>query len=97
MAGIPSWIWLAVGLLIAITSWYVELTLFFWLGWLMIIVGAAKFVIAFTSREKESAQEKSTVNHLMPQQHKEHYGRCSCGNMVFSTQQYCHVCGKRLR
>ena len=93
---IPAWAWLLVGLVIAVTSWHVEMPLFFWLGWAFIAVGIGKYVIGFLLREKETPQERKTVQHLAPQQSHQYY-RCPCGNAVRATDNFCTHCGRRLR
>jgi UPF0716 family protein affecting phage T7 exclusion len=104
MAKLPAWSWLTVGLLIAITSWYVEIPLFFWLGWLFILVGAAKFLIGYLLSKKETQEEKSAVQQAAhqprypPVRHASHqYYRCSCGNPVKASDNFCGYCGRRLR
>ena len=93
---LPAWVWLIVGLIIAFTSWYTEMELFFWLGWIFILVGSAKIIIGFIIRKKETPTEKKTAQQYTPQHHYQYY-RCSCGNTVRATDQYCTACGRNLR
>ncbi len=95
MAALPSWSWLLVGLIIAATSWTMEMPLFFWLGWLFVIVGIAKFVIGFLTRERETPQERRVMQQLAPAHHQ--YYRCPCGNPVRVADHFCNHCGRRLR
>jgi len=96
MAAIPSWAWLAIGLVISLTSWYVEMTLFFWLGLVFIVIGIMKLAAGFMLGEKETKQEKKTVHNLSPQ-HTHQYYRCACGNPVRVNDIFCSYCGRRLR
>lgn len=112
MAKLPAWSWLAVGLIIAVTSWYVEMTLFFWLGWVFIIIGAAKFLIWFMARRREApdtimhhphhrAVHAPAAHPSRGQARLGHYAhvyhRCVCGNPVRVTDLFCSACGRRLR
>jgi hypothetical protein len=110
-AKLPAWSWLAVGLVIAVTSWYVEMELFFWLGWVFIIIGIARFLLGFVFREKEQPRDITTHHthhrtihgtaHVSPGARYGHYAhyyhRCVCGSPVRMTDLFCSACGRRLR
>lgn len=99
MAKLPAWSWMLVGLVIAFTSWKVEMPLFFWLGWIFIIIGIAKLLIGLLTAKKETRQERRTVHQYAPrhQVHAHQYYRCSCGNPVKAMDNFCGYCGRRLR
>ena len=111
MAKLPAWSWLAVGLLLAVGSWYAGMSLFFWLGWLFVIVGAAKFLIGYMLPGKEPGAPTGHDIRRHPSMHPVHvdrhqsrlghyvhqYYRCSCGNPVRATDIFCSACGRRLR
>jgi hypothetical protein len=101
MAAIPSWLWLAIGLIVSVTSWYADMTLFFWLGCAFVVVGVAKIVIGFMLGKTETKAEKKVVQRLAPVQGQRHpahqYYRCPCGNPVKVSDIFCSYCGRRLR
>lgn len=101
MTALPSWSWLGVGLVVAITAWYTEMPLFFWLGWAFIIVGVAKFVFGYVTRKDESPQERKAVQRMLPPSRMQHvahqYYRCACGAAVRASDNFCTYCGRRLR
>lgn len=102
MAAIPSWLWLAVGLVVSVTAWYTEMSaFFFWIGCAFVVFGVAKLVIGFMLGPKETKQEKKVVQRLAPAQGQMHpahqYYRCPCGNPVKVSDIFCSYCGRRLR
>lgn len=104
MAKIPAWSWLAVGLIVAVTAWYAEMPLFFWLGWLFVAVGIAKFIIGYVVSEKTvevKPQHRPAHAHAAHQPRAVHpahqYYRCSCGAPVRASDNFCTHCGRRLR
>ncbi len=99
MAKLPPWSWLLAGLAIAITSWKVEMPLFFWLGWIFVIIGITKFLIMLLTSEKTTKTERRMTQQYAPihQAHTHQYYRCQCGNPARATDRFCNNCGRRLR
>jgi hypothetical protein len=99
MGAIPSIAWLVIGAAVVGISSYVGMPMFFWIGWLFIVMGIARLVIGFMIGKKETKTEKKTVQQAMPQHHGyvSKYYRCVCGNPVKITDNFCGYCGRRLR
>ena len=99
MAKIPAWSWLAVGLIVAMTAWYAEIPLFFWIGWLFVVVGIAKFIIGYVVSEKvvERKAAQQPTRHPAATHPAHQYYRCSCGAPVRASDTFCNHCGRRLR
>ncbi len=97
MAKIPSWIWLATGIAITLTSWYADLTLFFWVGLAFVVFGIAKIMAGYMLGGKETKIEKKIVHEMAPHRTAYKYYRCPCGNPVRVTDIFCSYCGRRLR
>jgi hypothetical protein len=96
MAAIPSLVWLLIGAIVVGVSWYIEMPLFFWIGWAFIALGIAKLAIGFILGKKETKQERKTASPAAQKHLQQHY-RCSCGNPVKITDNFCNYCGRRLR
>ncbi len=96
MAKIPAGVWLAVGIAVVLTAWYADMALFFWLGWAFAAFGIAKLVAGYMLGVKETHLEKKIVQQAMPRAAHQYY-RCSCGNPVKATDNFCSYCGRRLR
>lgn len=101
MAKIPAWSWLAVGLIVAMTAWYAEMPLFFWIGWFFVVIGIAKIIIGYVVSEKTievKPRQHAPATHRPAAAHPAHqYYRCSCGAPVRASDTFCNHCGRRLR
>ncbi len=99
MAAIPALVWFLIGAIVVGISWYMGMPLFFWIGWVFIIVGIARLTINFILGQKETKQEKKAIQTgPVVKKHPQHqYYRCSCNNPVKITDNFCNYCGRRLR
>ena len=99
MAKLPAWTWLGIGLLITIISGYMEIPLFFWIGWLFVVIGIAKIIIAAVLREKPEERKAAHAVMRVPtaRQPAHQYYRCSCGAPVRGSDTFCARCGRQLR
>ncbi|MBS3147574.1 hypothetical protein J4219_01690 [Candidatus Woesearchaeota archaeon] len=94
MAAIPWWAYLCIGLFVAIASAQIggSISLFAWVGLLFVLVGIAKLVVLFilSPREKKKPVQQA---HYQPRA-----SLCPrCRMQVSHYDNYCRLCGMRLR
>lgn len=94
MAAIPWFAYLGVGLFVAISSAQIggSISVFAWVGLLFVIVGIAKLIVLFVLSPKD--EKKPT--------HQTHYQPKAllcprCRMHVTHYDNYCRICGTRLR
>ena len=100
MAEIAWWVWLGIGLFVAVSAALTggKVSLFAWVGLLFIAIGIGKLVFLFVLKPKESKKEQQVVHppHLPPTTPQAFY--CPrCRITVQSADFYCRYCGTRLR
>ena len=103
MAKIHGLIYVLIGLFIVLASWkinYNDLILFFYLGWVFVLVGIVKMLFSFgKNKGVKNLQHKSLAQpqHSMQHQQKHHYKRCHrCGNVMRLHDIFCNKCGLRV-
>ncbi len=98
MAEIAWWVWLGVGLLVALTSVFSggKLTLFAWVGLVFIVIGIAKVVSLFvlTPKEEKKVQQQRIPTPYQPQPA---FYCPVCRFTVMPNDRFCKYCGARLR
>ena len=94
MAQIPAWLWILAGLAVTITSAYIgDLQLFLYAGLAFFAFGVFKLLTAWVTAKPITKEEKKE---FASRQHKMVYCR-HCRTTNWSTANYCHNCGARLR
>lgn len=100
MAALPYWSWLLAGIIITFISWHAEMPLFFWIGIAFIAFGIARTIIVHTTKGKKTTTPHKTAHPTTTSRetHPAHkYYRCTCGNPVRTTDNFCSNCGRKLR
>lgn len=95
MAAIPWWAYLGVGLFVAISSAQIggSISLFAWVGLIFVIVGIAKLIVLFVLNPREEKKQAVHQTHYQPRAQL-----CPrCRMQVTHYDNYCRVCGMRLR
>jgi ribosomal protein L40E len=100
MVKIPAIAYLLIGVLISVTSMYIEgLKLFFYVGLLFIAIGVFKIVVRFITKPKETTIEKKAEGISQQQQQYRQPGIkvCkNCGAGSYSQARFCYYCGTKL-
>jgi Flp pilus assembly protein protease CpaA len=103
MAGISPWAWLGIGGLLTVVSLWLggKLTVFLYIGLFFLAVGAAKAVIWYVTRPKETPAEQAAVRQQVAQPAQRvaaQYVNCPrCGLLTYSQANYCHNCGTPIK
>ncbi|MBI4452902.1 zinc ribbon domain-containing protein [Candidatus Woesearchaeota archaeon] len=105
MAKIHGIAYILIGLLVVIASWkinYSNLILFFYIGWIFVLVGMVKLMLGFGKKKDKPQQNAQSRNlsHLTSQgrQHQaHHYKKCPrCHNVMRVHDRFCGRCGYRV-
>ena len=89
---IPFWLWIIVGLFITLASSALTMKLFIWIGLLFLVIGIGKRVIAFVFKEKKGKEK------IIHQQAQQQYYYCpKCKIRVHAAENFCRMCGQKLR
>lgn len=102
MAKIHGLVYIIIGILLVIASWKInfnELILFFYAGWLFVLVGIVKLLLGFGKKENRVQQKEQNrnVSHLMSRSNlhqTHHYKKCPrCGSVMRINDRFCSKCG----
>ena len=90
---IPGWVFILIGAIIAITSYFVpHLKFFFYVGVALFAYGIAKLVFSFiVKEEKEDAYVQQAMNEVQELRCKK------CSNFIRNFDNFCSYCGMRLK
>ena len=94
MAKVPSWMFIAVGLLVSIVSLfrYGRFIVFFYAGLIFIVVGIIRMISNKVKGESKQMPHKRTAVHM---QHSQQIRYCSqCGNAMRLHDRFCARCGR---
>jgi len=99
MATIPWWIWIGVGLFVALVSAQLstKLTLFIWIGVLFILIGIGKAiaVVILTPKEQKKIAATPYPHKPTPFTHTLYCPRCRVA--INTHDNFCKFCGMQLR
>lgn len=85
---IPSWLWLAVGVIVSVYSYlqFDKLMIFFYVGLVFVAVGIGKLIASYSG--KKTAKPGNAASKLK---------RCiRCSEMLHHSANYCSKCGTRI-
>lgn len=88
-------IWLAIGAVVTVSASVLDksgsMTVFFWAGILMVLYGVFKLIARYATGRP--ARIRDAVIPSDPE-----ISRCrNCGEPVYSTARFCHMCGAKLQ
>jgi len=107
MAKIHGLVYILIGLFVVIASWkidYNDMILFFYVGWIFVLVGIVKLFLMFGKKEETKsvhhAQHNRSSGHIQHSKNKQHqnqlqnYKRCPrCHNVLRIHDRFCNRCG----
>ena len=94
MAEIPWWMWLGIGLFVAVSSVFTggQVTWFAWVGLVFVVVGIAKVVNIFVLSPRDTKKEQPKHSVVPPA-----FYCPACRMTAHQTDNFCRYCGTRLR
>ena len=97
MAKIHGFVYLLVGFIVSIASYkinYERFKIFFYIGLLFIVIGAAKLVINFITKKGENKAPENKINRISQNNLLRRYKYCPrCRNIVRANDRFCSRCG----
>jgi len=96
-------VYLIIGIAILFTSYKIDsqkFKLFIWLAYLFIAIGTAKLVFGYINKKRESPKEKKEIRGNIYQRatQKRATRYCpNCGNVLNRYENFCPMCGTRLK
>ena len=97
MGGLPSWVFVAVGVIVAVISWKIpSLTIFFYVGMLFVVIGVFKLAKSYTVGDVVDKKDMG-ITSTASKKHPEVTFCPKCRIPVYVTSNFCHHCGNRLK
>lgn len=96
MARIPPLLWVLIGVVVSITSYVVDLYIFFYVGLCFVGYGFFSGVVLATT-SKQTRMDESIENNIDKFTRPKFVNCSKCSSPSYPSQNFCHVCGHKLR